>query len=56
MVYLQKKCEVQEISDKYETTNIPKFDESYTIRGGITNQKKAEMKEILKKSGIALIE
>lgn len=34
---------------------MPVFDESYTVRGKITNEKKIEMLNILSEQGIGLI-
>lgn len=48
-------CKCEHLKNKYENKNVPVFDESYTIRGKITNEKKIEMINILSEQGIGLI-
>lgn len=48
-------CKCEYLKNKYENKNVPIFDESYTVRGKITDEKKIEMINILSEKGIGLI-
>ena len=49
-------CSIEEFAaEKWSTDKFTLFDESYTVRGGITEAKKKEMIDIVEKEGYAMV-